>query len=161
MGSDKMMLTRGVVTNTDQKGYACVVLNRQSACSHCSTKKSKACKSSLTGSKMEVTVLNTMNAQKGDMVTITLSKSKMLKGAAALYLIPVTGLLSGAFIGVGLQEIISLSETAAAMSFGFLGLALGFYIVKKISENYYSGKKLPQISSIIKPVDISIKRTVL
>ena len=152
MKSDKMMKKRGFVLNTDKKGYASVILNRESACSGCGSEKSKSCKSNHSGGRFEVTVLNSIGAEKGDIVTITLSRSKVLKGAATMYLIPVIGLVAGAFLGAGVHKLIYLSENAASMFFGFIGLALSFYTVKRISDNYYGGEKMPRISNVVKSV---------
>ena len=150
MESKLMMHTRGLVTGIDKNGDAIVVMDRKNACGGCGSTKTNTCNSCLSGSKIQAKVLNTKQARKGDIVSVSLSTSKILKGAAALYLIPVAGILLGAFIGAGFHEILSMDETIASMVTGFIGLVLGFFIVRLISERMNANEAMtPVISSII------------
>lgn len=143
MESKLMMHTRGLVTGIDKNGDAIVVMDRKNACGGCGSTKTNTCNSCLSGSKIQAKVLNTKQARKGDIVSVSLSTSKILKGAAALYLIPVAGILLGAFIGAGFHETLSMVT-------GFIGLVIGFFIVRLISERMNANEAMtPVISSII------------
>ena len=68
MSNKKMMHARGLVTSLNKNGFANVIMDRKNACSGCGSEKSNNCKSCLSGSKIQVLVLNTKNAKKGDIV---------------------------------------------------------------------------------------------
>ncbi len=85
----------GLVVSIEKNGWAKVVNEKKNACSSCGA--SHSCHSSLSSSKIVTKVLNTANAREGDLVSINLSMGKVLKNAALIYLIPIAGLLSGAF----------------------------------------------------------------
>jgi sigma-E factor negative regulatory protein RseC len=95
MSNKKMMHARGLVTSLNKNGFANVIMDRKNACSGCGSEKSNNCKSCLSGSKIQVIVLNTKNAKKGDIVSVSLITSKILQGAAIFYLIPVAGVIIG------------------------------------------------------------------
>jgi len=150
MSLNRTMHTRGLVTSIDKDGFANVVMDRKNACSGCGTGKPSHCQSCLSGSKIQARVLNTKNAREGDIVSVSLSTSKILKGAAVFYLIPVAGFLLGALTGNYLYEIFPVSETLAALFSGLIGLALGFLIVRWISERMNADFGMtPVISKII------------
>ena len=152
MTSKAMIHTRGIVTGIDKNGDAMVIMNRKNACGDggCGSATTNNCKSCLSGAKIQARALNPHHAEKGDIVAVSFSTSKILKGAAALYLIPVAGVLTGAFAGAGLHKILSLSETSASLIAGFIGLALGFYIVRLISAHMSTDEGMtPAISKII------------
>ncbi len=97
-------------------------------------------------------VLNIANAREGDLVSINLSSGGVLKGAAIFYLIPVAGLMAGAIMGAGLNVRLAISETSAAIAFGFAGLCLGFIITSFISRLMSANNRnTPIITHIIKP----------
>lgn len=150
MSLKKTMHTRGLVTAVNKDGFANVVMDRKHACSGCGSGKASSCKSCLSGSKIQTLVLNTKNARAGDIVSVSLSTSKILKGAAVFYLIPVALLLVSALTGRHLHEALSVSETTAALFAGFLGLVLGFFIIRWISEHMnIDHGMMPVISKII------------
>ncbi|NOX33704.1 MAG: SoxR reducing system RseC family protein [Deltaproteobacteria bacterium] len=150
MSNKKMMHTRGLVTAVDTIGFADVVMDRKQGCTGCGSKKTDNCKTCLSGSKIQAKVINKKNARKGDIVSVSLSTSKILKGAAVLYLIPVAGLLIGVFTGQGFHDVLSISDTLVTIILGFVGLAMGFYLVRLISEHMNSDQDMmPFISRII------------
>jgi sigma-E factor negative regulatory protein RseC len=152
MNSERMMHTRGIVTEINENGDTFVILNRQNACSGCGSAKTNACKSCLSGSKIKAKVLNSQHAKKGDFVSVSLSTSKVLKSAAALYLIPVAGVIFGTFAGAGFHGVFLVNETLASLVAGGIGLVVGFYIVKLISKRMSADEGLtPVISKIIHP----------
>jgi len=152
MKSNAMIHTMGIVTDIDKNGDAMVIMNRKNVCGDggCGSGTTDNCKSCLSGAKIHARALNPHHAEKGDLVSVSISTAKILKGAAALYLIPVAGVLTGAFTGAAFHDILSVSETTASIIAGFTGLALGFYIVKLISARLTADEGMtPAISSII------------
>jgi sigma-E factor negative regulatory protein RseC len=150
MKSTSMMHTRGLVAEIDKNGDAFVIMDRKNACGGCGSAKTDACKTCLSGSKIQARVLNSEHAQKGDIVSVSLNTSKVLKGAAALYLIPVAGVLLGVFVGAGFHGAFAVSETIASIVAGFIGLVVGFSIVKLISNRMAADEGMtPKISKII------------
>ena len=149
MTLNKTMHTRGLVTFVNKNGFANVVMDRKNACSGCGSGKVNHCKSCLSGSKIQSLVLNTKNAKKGDIVSVSLSTSKILQGAAVFYLIPVVMFIASALAGSYLHGALSMSETSAALFAGFIGLFLGFLIVRLISERMNAEQGMtPVISKI-------------
>ena len=79
------------------------------------------------------------------MVSINLSNKELLKGAAILYLLPVAGLMTGAFIGPIFSRILSFSETGLTILFSFIGLGLGFAIAACISRKMSAKNRMVPI----------------
>lgn len=145
-----MAHTKGIIVRTGENGWADVVCERSSACSGCQTKQN--CHSCLSHSKTTVSVLNRAGANEGDLVSINLSNKELLKGAAILYLLPVAGLMTGAFIGLNFSRILLFSETGLSVLFSFLGLCLGFVIAAFISRKVSAkNRMIPIVDQIIQP----------
>ena len=145
-----MAQEQGFVTSIREDGWAEVVAERKDACDDCGAK--QCCVSFGSSSEMVVNALNRAGAKVGDLVSITLSSGTVLKGAAVLYLIPLAGLMSGVLIGAGLHQRLAVSETGAAIVFGFAGLFLGFILTALISRWMSAHNRLtPVITRIIKP----------
>ena len=142
-----MAHTKGIIVRTGENGWADVVCERSSACSGCQSKQN--CHSCLSHSKTTVSVLNKAGAQKGDLVSISISNGELLKGAATLYLLPVVGLMVGAFIGPNFDTILSFSGTGLSVLFSFLGLCLGFAIAASVSRRISAKNKMVPIADKI------------
>lgn len=147
MDTTKLIQTRGLVIETGEKGLARVVIDRKSACSGCESGKTDSCKTCLSGSnKIAAEVINPVHAQKGDIVEITLSRSNVLKGAAAFYLIPVAGLIAGALLANAWFP----DKTITAVIGGGAGIVLGLIIVKWIAGLLNKDQQMiPKISHVI------------
>ena len=145
-----MSQEKGLVASIKEDGWAQVVAERRDACGDCGA--SKCCTSMSTGSKMVIKALNSAGAGVGDLVFINISSGTVLKGAAIFYMIPVIGLIAGTALGGSLNHRLPISETNAAILFGFAGLVLGFIIAAIISRRMSAGHTLsPVITRIIKP----------
>jgi len=145
-----MAQEQGFVTSIREDGWAEVVAERKDGCDDCGAK--QCCVSFGSSSEMVVKALNRAGAKVGDLVSITLSSGTVLKGAAVLYLIPLAGLMSGVLIGAGLYQRLAVSETGAAIVFGFAGLFLGFILTALISRWMSTRNRFtPGITRIIKP----------
>jgi len=145
-----MMHTRGLVVKIENDGFAQVIMDRKSACSGCDTGNTDTCRSCLTGAKIKAMVLNSKGAAQGDIVTVSISRAKIMKGAAVFYLLPVILLIFGALIGNGFEAFFALGRNLSTMAGGFIGLAAGLYMVRKISEYMNADQGLvPEITQII------------
>jgi len=100
---------------------------------------------------MTIKALNRAGAGVGDLVSIHLSSDTIMKSAAILYLIPVAGLISGAFMGEGLSTRLAMSETGAIALLSLAGFILGFIITALISRWMSARRALsPTITRIIR-----------
>ena len=145
-----MAQKKGRVSSISGDGWATVVTEKGDACNNCGS--SQFCHSLVDCSRMETRVINQAGAGVGDLVSINLSSMGVLKSALILYILPTISLLFGAVAGAELRILLGISETAAAILFGFAGLILGFAIAKFISKRQEGGNKLtPIIIRIIRP----------
>jgi len=142
-----MAQEKGLVTGITEDGWAQVETDRNDACSHCgSCHVSFGC-----NSEMNIKAINRAGAGVGDLVSIHLSSGTIMKSAAILYLIPVAGLISGAFIGEGLSTKLAISETSAIALLSLAGFIMGFIITTLISRWMSARRKLsPIITRIIR-----------
>lgn len=145
-----MAHTKGLVVRIKEKGWATVATEKKSACGGCGA--AQDCRPCLSKSKMVAEVLNGVGAKEGDLVTVSLDSSALLKSAALMYLTPVVGLMAGALIGASVSVDLPISETVAAIVFAFIGLCLGSLMIAYISSRMSKNEKFtPTISKIIKP----------
>jgi len=142
-----MAQEKGLVTSITEDGWAQVETDRNDADSHCdSCRVSFGC-----NSEMTIKAINRAGAGVGDLVSIHLSSGTIMKSAAILYLIPVVGLISGAFMGEGLSTRLAISQTSAIALLSLAGFILGFIITALISR-WMSGRRTlsPIITRIIR-----------
>jgi sigma-E factor negative regulatory protein RseC len=100
---------------------------------------------------MTIKAINRAGAGVGDLVSIHLSSGTIMKSAAILYLIPVAGLILGAFLGEGLSTRLAMSETSAIALLSLAGFILGYIITVLISRWMSARRKLsPIITRIIR-----------
>ncbi|MBW1697602.1 MAG: SoxR reducing system RseC family protein [Deltaproteobacteria bacterium] len=145
-----MAETKGFVVNINENGWAQVISERLDACAHCPAKNN--CHSSCSSVKIETKALNKIGADIGNHVSISLSSGRAIKSAAALYLIPVSGLMAGAIFGGVIDTVLAINETLSSILFGSIGLILGFVLTLYISRKMSSNNQLtPVITRILKP----------
>ncbi|GEM_PF-276001 len=139
---------QGIVLRTKQDGWAEVITERKDACGDCGA--SHCCVAADTGSKMVTKAINKAGATAGDLVSLSLRSGLVVKSAAIIYLIPILGFIGGAIVGAIVHQWIHLSESGAAVLFGFTGLVGGYLLTSAISKWMSRGGKLtPVISRII------------
>ncbi|MFH1349945.1 MAG: SoxR reducing system RseC family protein [Pseudomonadota bacterium] len=140
---------QGLVAGTSTNGWAQVIMERKDACGDCGA--SHCCTALESSAKMSVSALNRAEAKKGDLVSVSLSSISIIKSAALFYLIPLAGLISGVVVGANIHQVLSVSETAGALLFGFSGLVLGFIAVRIITGWISTDNRLtPVITDIIR-----------
>ena len=83
---------------------------------------------------------------------IQLSFGSLSAGAAILYLLPVIGILCGAFSGPWLAKLLNIAEMPGSILGAIFGLVFGFIIVIIIDHSPGMRKKItPTITEIVTP----------
>ena len=141
----------GIVIKTEPGNYAQVVANRKGACGGCQSA-SDGCLSCLTSSKIESRVANPVNAHTGDLVKIRLSSTNLLTGAAILYLLPIIGMLIGAFAGVLVSAAFGMTEIIGSIGGAITGLIVGYSAVVTLDRSPSIRRRMmPTITTIVAP----------
>lgn len=135
---------KGTVVNTDNKGWAEVMVQNDGECGSCQS--GCGCSVSSHRPKTATRVRNEIGAKKGDYVAIKMDSGKMFTGFAFLYLVPIAGLMIGAIWGSNT----SLFGDAAAAVFSTLGLVSGFLVSVLVSRKLAANAKYsPVITRVI------------
>ena len=141
----------GLVIKTESGNYALVVADRKGACGGCESTPD-GCAGCIVSAKIESRVANPVGAQAGDLVKIRLSTANLFTGAAILYLLPVIGLLFGAFAGGWASTMFELAEIYASIAGAVVGLAGGYLSVIALDRSKAVRRKImPTITSIVTP----------
>jgi sigma-E factor negative regulatory protein RseC len=136
-----MAQTMGYVTVLGSDGRATVVAEKGQGCSSCGA--ASQCHGGRAAGKMETQALNQAGAAVGDRVSLTVASGTILSRMAVLYLVPVFGLLTGAFVG---EFVVGHSVV-----FALAGFALGFIVSITISRIWSSTRPvLPVITRVYK-----------
>ena len=139
----------GIVINTEPDNYAQVVADRKGACGGCQSNPD-GCLSCLTSAKIESRVANPVNAHAGDLVKIRLSSTNLLTGAAILYLLPIIGMLIGAFAGVLVSTAFGLTELIGSIGGAITGLIVGYTAVINLDRSPRIRRRMiPTITTIV------------
>ena len=141
----------GIVIKTESGDYAQVVTDRKGACGGCQST-SGGCRSCLASSKMESRVANPVSAKAGDLVKVHLSSANLFTGAAILYLLPVLGLLLGAFTGIWAAAAFGLTEIFGSIGGAMIGLGIGYAAVIALDRSPSIRRRImPTITTIVTP----------
>jgi sigma-E factor negative regulatory protein RseC len=104
----------------------------------------------LTSAKIESRVANPVNAHAGDLVKIHLSSTNLLTGAAILYLLPIIGMLLGAFAGVLLSTAFGLTQIIGSIGGAITGLIVGYAAVITLDRSPSIRQRvMPTITTIV------------
>lgn len=139
----------GLVVGVADDDSAEVMTDKQSACGGCQD--TRSCRSCLSGSNKVVAVVrNDARARTGDVVEIE-HKTQALMGSAGLfYVLPVLGLLAGAFIGGAAAAGWGLDESTAAVLVGAAGLAISLLAVIGFTRTEFARRRLvPRIVRVV------------
>lgn len=152
-----MAQTNGYVLETDTNGLAKVTAERNRACGSCVS--IDYCGMARSASSEKTTAVNTANACPGDFVRLSISSGTLLRRMALLYLIPVAGLMIGAFSGSAMSGLLHMSQTGSSVLLGFTVFGIGLFFALFISRRLSEKKPIhPEITRIIKPY-ILVKKT--
>lgn len=144
-------MTRSLTKTGVVKGIrgrrAIVVTRMEPECEGCAAR--AACSATGGGgANVEVLALNTIGAEAGDIVTISIRGSSIVKVSFLVYMIPILALLAGAILGVWLSGLADVDENVAAGILGLLALCGSFVWVKKKGEELSQKKEfIPEIVS--------------
>ncbi len=140
---------KGMVINTNNDGWAEVMVQDDDGCSSCQS--GCGCSIGTQGPKVATRVLNKVGAKKGDLVAIRMDTSKVLISIALLYLVPIAGLMAGAILGADIDALGGNGEAIMAVVLGGSGLGLGFLLSILLSRKMSSNTKFsPVITRIIR-----------
>lgn len=113
----------GLVLNIFDNETAEVMTEKQCACSGCQD--TRNCTSCLSGSdKVVAVVQNDACALPGDVVEIEHKTNALMGGAGLFYILPVLGLIGGAFFGGAMAAGWGMDESAGALLAGTAGLVI-------------------------------------
>lgn len=127
-----MAQTLAYVVETHRDGRAVVRAEKASGCGNCSTV--SQCRGGRAGGSELTPALNRAGAKVGDRVTLTVESGLILARMALLYLLPVAGLLAGAFTGTFLSANVDAGGGGHAVGYGLAGFVLGFAIAIGLSR---------------------------
>lgn len=139
----------GIITGIDLDGWARVRSDRKGACGGCHSGHG-GCRSCLAGSKFESHVTDTVGAQPGDLVKVSLNSSSFFKGAALLYLFPIAALMIGAHTGAWGAEQIGWQQTTGAILGAAAGIGIAGLLLIRLDRSQSARRSLtPSIVEIL------------
>ncbi|MBW1858689.1 MAG: SoxR reducing system RseC family protein [Deltaproteobacteria bacterium] len=141
------VLTRTGVVRAIQGRMALVVTIMEPECESCKAK--EAC-STLGGggANAEIPARNTAGAEVGDIVTISMAGSSLVKVSFLVYMLPILVLIAGIVLGHLLSTVIPVNENILVGVFGLFGFSGTFVWLKKKGDSL-SNKPgfVPEITS--------------
>lgn len=145
-----MAQTIGFVVEAGENGRATVVAEKGQGCGSCSA--ASQCHGGRAANTQKTSALNRVGASVGDRVTLTVASGAILSRMAVLYLIPVFGLLAGAFAGAFFFGGLDGSNAGHSIAFGLGGFALALVVSVFISRIWSAFRPvLPVITRIVNP----------
>lgn len=145
-----MATEKGTVTKVFPE-FALVKSTRSSSCESCSSK--DACHlMGGEGNQVEIEALNSVNAQEGDRVLLSLKTASLFKLSFLLYILPIIFLFAGAIIGEKIAALFSYDPSSASAFVGFLFLLCSLGVVVVTGRRLEKKREYrPQIIRILQP----------
>lgn len=128
---------------------AIVKTARSTECESCSS--SHACDIT-TDAEMMVEAINVANATVGDTVILEIPNSIFLAGSFLIYLVPITALVVGVFVGSKAGTMYHWDKETAGFLFGMLFFGLCLLVVRAYGNKKFSSDAslIPHVTSILK-----------
>ncbi|MBR9984345.1 MAG: SoxR reducing system RseC family protein [Desulfosarcina sp.] len=143
-----MAQTLGFVVETGDDGCATVVAEKGHGCGSCSAV--SQCHGGRAARTERTPALNRAGAAVGDRVMLTVETGAILSRMAVLYLLPVFGILAGAFTGALMYGDMDGTGGGHSVAFGLAGFILGFVFAVGISRIWSAARPImPVISRIV------------
>ena len=143
-----MAQTFGFVVETGDDGRATVVAEKGQGCGSCSAV--SQCHGGRAARTERMPAFNRASAAVGDRVMLTVESSVILSRMALLYLLPVFGILAGAFTGAFMYGDINGTGGGHSVAFGLAGFVLGFVFAVGISRIWSTARPVtPVITRIV------------
>lgn len=121
-----------------QNDKAILEVKRMSECGD----KCSACAGACETPTMRVAIQNTKNAQKGDLVVVKMEPASLVQTTFILYTLPLLLFVAGVFAGMWAAGQMQVAQTeAVGILAGFVGLFLGFVLVRQWSKRQEDGGK--------------------
>ena len=138
----------GIVQKIDND-WAWVLTRRKDACGKCQHK--GHCHIVDGMDKMIVKAKKTGNVVPGDEVALYMSTKTKFKGMFILYIVPVLGVLLGAFSARTMSNLLHLNHNIGMVLFTLLGLTVAFVSVRIYSSRLEKkGALTPRISRVMR-----------
>ena len=140
----------GSVQSLTSDNRANIIVSRGEACGSCAAR--GTCKT--LGGGMDKAVLftleNSIGAQKGDKVQITMSESSVLTASIVLYLVPAVMLIAGSLVAWNIAKIKNYDSDATVLSGALTGLLIGFFFTWLIGKILTSHNAIiPTMTAIV------------
>lgn len=144
-------VTKKGIVKAIQGPMAVALTTREKACEHCKAR--DGCEAlGGTGANARVKALNTVQAEVGDVVTISLKSSSLLKGAFVIYMVPILGLLGGIISGFLLSAVLPFKEELLVGIMAALAVTVSFIWMKKKAKQLSQRKEfIPEIIAKKRP----------
>lgn len=143
-----MAQTIAYVVETHGDGRATVMAEKAQGCGNCSSV--AQCHGGRSGGGEPTPAINRAGAAVGDRVSLTVASGIILSRMALLYLLPVAGLLAGAFTGAFVFGSAHAASSGHAVVLGLAGFILGFAIAIGLSRIWSTVRPvIPVITRIL------------
>jgi len=143
-----MAQTIGFVVEIHEDGQATVVAEKGQGCGSCSTV--SQCHGGRAIQNEKTSAFNPIGAAVGDRVLLTVESGALLSRMAVLYLLPVFGMLTGAFTGAFMFHGGGGPDSGTSIAFGLAGFVLGFVLSVAISRFWSAARPVvPVITRIV------------
>ncbi|MBW2194557.1 MAG: SoxR reducing system RseC family protein [Deltaproteobacteria bacterium] len=141
-------VTKTGVVKAVHGSMATAVTKREPECESCKAKGSCEAMGG-TGANAKVTAINTANARVGDIVTIGMRSTSLLKASFFIYMVPILALLGGIIVGFLAARILPIQEEIAVGTLAGVGLVGSFvWLKKKAAKMAKSTEFTPEIVAI-------------
>jgi sigma-E factor negative regulatory protein RseC len=143
-----MAQTIGWVIEINGNGQATVVAEKGQGCRGCSAV--SQCHGGRSSHSQQTPALNRAGAVVGDRVMLTVESGDILTRLALLYLVPVIGMLTGAFAGAFLFGGVDGTDGGHSVALGLAGFILGFGFSVAVSRFWAAARPvMPVITRIV------------
>ncbi len=128
------VLTRTGVVRAIQGRMALVMTRMEPECESCKAK--EACFTfGGGGANTEVRARNTVGAEVGDIVTISMAGSSLIKVSFLVYMLPILALIAGIVFGHWLSSVIPVNENILVAVFGLFAFSGTFIWLKRKGDS--------------------------
>ena len=149
-----MIEEQALVLSEAKHGYVNVKIHRQSACESCQLKSGcgQSALTKISSNKcIELSVLNTINAKPGDLVSLSISEQGLLSASLLMFMMPLLAMLG---VSVFTRSMLAWSDGAVAIS-GLFSLLFGFayarYYAQKHSDDERFRPEMVRVNATTSP----------
>ena len=148
-----MAQTMGLVVATNDDGRAMVLALKGEGTAGCGA----ACQcQGRRPTRAEMPAINQVGAVVGDRVMLTIASGTLLARMAVLYLVPVAGMLVGAFTGASIASGADGSGGGPGAIFGVAGFLLGFALSITVSRIWSAVRPVMPVITRVLPARLDI-----